>query len=92
MTPSFGITLFADVGDVSRDRRFRFNHIQLSLGGGLRYSTIIGVLRLDVAGQIPGAQVVGGQDLRDPDVDREMDFFGLFSFPGAIHFSIGEAF
>ena len=63
-----------------------------SIGGGIRYATLIGVLRLDIAGRIPGVQVVAGEDQRFPGIDQNEVNLGYARFPGAIHFSIGEPF
>lgn len=88
---SFGIATFVDVGDVdggteTREARFRFDHPHTTLGGGLRYDTIVGPLRLDVGVLVPKLQ--GGQDAAQ-EVDREDP---LFKFNGAVHLTIGEAF
>lgn len=98
---SFGIAIFGDAGDVdggcdqevdpyctNRDAkpRFRFDRPHTTLGGGLRYKTIVGPIRLDVGWLVPGLQGrtkgAGDVDYRDP----------LFRFQGAVHLTIGEAF
>ncbi len=57
ITTDFGVVLFADAGDVDRDRLsdpndgpgvFRFDRPQFAFGFGIRYRTIVGPLRLDV--------------------------------------------
>ncbi len=88
VTADFGLALFLDGGDVSRGTSFRFDHLQLSAGGGIRYQTLIGPLRLDVGYRIPGAQVLGGED---PPPRFLLDL-GFFRFAGALHITIGEAF
>src|SRR4029453_13887759 len=50
---SFVVAGFADFGDVSRGAAFRFNHLDTTLGYGLRYYTVIGAIRLDVGYRIP---------------------------------------
>jgi hypothetical protein len=65
---------------------FRFDHLHLSCGGGGRYDTPAGPIRLDVGYRIPGMQVLGGltPDEREPD--------RLFGIPIAVHIGIGEAY
>jgi outer membrane protein assembly factor BamA len=98
ITENFRFTLFADVGDVHAGRaqtdpeggeaaRFRFDHPHLALGLGFRYVTPIGPLRVDFGWAVEGAQVVGENPRPKTIVD-----FGFFDFPGAVHFTIGEAF
>lgn len=100
------LAAFADMGDSSRAQRFRWNYIQLAVGGGLRYYTIIGPIRLDAGFRVPGAQIVGGGPddrfltyCRDPDTMMDIDcvsgaYHGrIFGGPGgAIHITIGDAF
>ncbi len=88
VTTDFGIAIFLDAGDVSRGTSFRFDRPQLSAGGGIRYQTLIGPLRLDVGYRIPGAQVIGGED---PPPRFLLDL-GWVRFAGALHITIGEAF
>jgi outer membrane protein insertion porin family/translocation and assembly module TamA len=79
---------FCDSSDVSpRETNFRFNHLHLSCGGGARYDTPVGPIRLDVGVRIPGLQVVGGLTSEE----REPDTFA-FGIPIAISLGIGEAF
>ncbi|QQR89641.1 MAG: hypothetical protein IPJ88_15815 [Myxococcales bacterium] len=85
--------MFADAGDVSQSKQFRFDHPQTTLGLGFRYHTIIGPIRFDAGWRVPGAQVIG-KDERDPEragkpSDASLLFFG---FPGALHLTIGESF
>ncbi|MBK7772999.1 MAG: BamA/TamA family outer membrane protein [Sandaracinaceae bacterium] len=99
------LATFADMGDASREERFRFNYLQLSVGGGVRYYTIVGPIRVDVGFRVPGAQVLGGGDQRElgyctePDTLVVVDCAGsshrgrLFGGPGgAIHITLGDAF
>ncbi len=91
---SLELAVFADAGDVSRDPRLRFDHPQLSVGGGVRYYTIVGPIRLDVAWRVPGAQVFGTdeRDAREPDDDSLIGVFRYEGRPGALHLTIGGAF
>jgi len=88
---SFGIATFVDVGDVdggspTEKARFRFDRPNTTLGGGLRYKTIVGPIRLDVGWLVPGLQ---GVRTGQGDVNRQDP---LFKFNGAVHLTIGEAF
>jgi outer membrane translocation and assembly module TamA len=87
LAESFGIVLFADVGDVNAKPNFRFDHLNTAVGAGLRYRTIIGPIRFDVAGRPEGAQMLDGS----PPSDATMDL-GFVQFRGAVHLTIGEAF
>jgi outer membrane protein assembly factor BamA len=95
LTPDFGAVLFVDVGDVSVEKRFRWNVPQTSFGFGLRYRTVIGPIRLDFGFAPKGLQVVGESDPR-----RRSRLEPVGPFPesyflgsrGAIHFTIGEAY
>jgi outer membrane protein assembly factor BamA len=95
LTPDFGAVVFVDVGDVSVEKRFRWNVLQTSIGIGLRYRTVIGPIRLDLGFAPKSLQVVGGADPRQrgtlyPDGPYpESTFLGS---RGAIHFTIGEAY
>ncbi len=89
ITQDFGVVLFTDMGDVSRGTRFRFNHIHLAVGFGLRYQTIVGPIRFDIGFLAKRAQVVGGGTSLAPVNNVNL---GFVSFPGAVHLTIGEAF
>jgi outer membrane protein assembly factor BamA len=81
------VAAFCDSSDVSpRVNDFRFDHLHLSCGGGGRYDTPAGPIRLDVGYRIPGMQVLGGltPDEREPE--------RLFGIPIAVHIGIGEAY
>lgn len=82
---SVGIVGFWDMGDVSREPRFRFDRPQAATGFGLRFFTLVGAIRLDFAWRVKGLQVLSGEDDRifDPPGDRQ-DF--------VFHLTIGEAF
>ena len=82
------VATFCDASDVSpRSTDIRFKHLHLSCGGGARYDTPVGPVRLDVGYRIPGLQVIGGLT---PD-ERKPDTFA-FDVPIAIHLGIGEAY
>lgn len=86
-----GMALFWDMGDVSREERFRFDHPQAATGFGFRYYTIVGAIRLDFAWKVPGLQVLAAEDRRIDDVDAMGDprgRGGRFVF----HLTIGEPF
>ena len=81
------VAAFCDSSDVSpRVNDFRFDHLHLSCGGGGRYDTPAGPIRLDVGYRIPGMQVLGKltPDEREPE--------RLFGIPIAVHIGIGEAY
>ena len=88
------LAVFADAGDVSRNPRLRFDHPQLSVGGGVRYYTIVGPLRLDLAWRVAGAQVFGadGRSAREPEDDSNIAVFRYEGRPGALHLTIGGSF
>ena len=65
----------------------RLTHLHLSCGGGGRYDTPVGPIRLDIGYRIPGLQVLGGLT-RD---EREPKTFP-FGIPIAVHIGIGEAY
>lgn len=89
LTASFGTVFFADMGDVSREKRFRWNYPQTTLGFGLRYHTLVGPLRLDVGFAPPSLQVFGDDERIRTNIGQAT-ILGLW--PGTIHFTIGEAF
>ena len=77
---SFGAAVFVDAGDVWNDpSELRVSGLRTSVGPGLRYSSPIGVLRLDLGYQLTPVDglVVNGE----PESRR-----------WRIHLSIGEAF
>ncbi len=89
VTQAFGTVVFMDFGDVNRGTAWRFRNIHAAAGFGFRYQTPIGPVRLDFGFLIPGWQVIGGE--------APPNAFNIFQFirggvPGAIHFTIGEAF
>ncbi|RLB48165.1 MAG: hypothetical protein DRJ42_23835 [Deltaproteobacteria bacterium] len=87
-----GTVFFADAGDVSRETHFRFDHPQVSVGAGIRIFTPIGSIRWDVAGRIPGLQVLADVDQRAPGAQTTNACIFGACWPGATHISIGESF
>lgn len=77
--------VFCDSGDVSPfELDIRLDRPHLSCGGGARYDTPVGPIRLDVGYRIPGLQYPSGVKEQIPPT--------LFGAPIAIAFGIGEAF
>ena len=82
------VATFCDASDVSpHTGDLRFSHLHLSCGGGGRYDTPAGPIRLDVGYRIPGLQVLGGLT---PDEREPSTFLG--GIPIAVHIGIGEAY
>jgi outer membrane protein insertion porin family/translocation and assembly module TamA len=88
VTGPLSVATFCDASDVSpREGNIRLSHLHLSCGGGGRYDTPVGPIRLDLGYRIPGMQVLGGLT-RD---EREPQTFPL-GIPIAVHIGIGEAY
>lgn len=85
--PLTGAT-FVDASDVTRQTTsFTHLHPHVSAGGGLRYDTPVGPLRLDVGYRIPGLQNIGS------DLSRQQERPGtVFGAPIAISIAVGQAF
>ena len=89
VTQNFSQVVFMDFGDVNREPEYRFNYIRAAAGFGFRYQTPIGPVRLDFGFLIPKWQIVG---------ESPQPFaFNIFrrirgGLPGAVSFTIGEAF
>jgi len=81
---SLEIGLFADMGDVNRLPKLRFDYLHLALGAGVRLQTLVGPIRFDFGYRVPGMQVLGEDHptVRDSDVWDRME----------VHLTIGEAF
>lgn len=79
---------FVDVGDVNDQEAFRFDHLNTSVGFGLRYFTLIGPLRLDAGFRIPDWQRIGPGDA----VSAGASTFPFTDIPGALHLTIGDSF
>jgi outer membrane protein assembly factor BamA len=103
LTLGVGTVLFADMADVHGGRsgndplgaekpRWRLDHPHLSVGMGLRWQTVLGPVRADLAWQVPEAQVIGQPDSVEgrPQGNCRSRAFG--SFCGAFHLTIQEAF
>jgi outer membrane protein assembly factor BamA len=88
LAESFSIVGFWDVGDVYAGRKIRFGHLNSAIGGGMRYRTIVGPIRLDVGYRPKKLQRVKSDEPGESDA---IDL-GFRSFRGAIHLTIGEAF
>jgi outer membrane translocation and assembly module TamA len=88
LNKNFSLAFFGDMGDVHAGKGFRFSHLNTTLGGGMRYRTVIGPIRLD-AGYRPDAlqRTHGG-----PPTDAFQTDLGFAKFNGAIHLTIGESF
>ena len=85
---AFGLVGFFDLGDVNENPAFRFDHLNSSAGAGLRYHTLVGVLRLDVGFRIPSLQRASGA----PGIEEDANTLPWSQTPGAAHFTIGESF
>lgn len=82
------VATFCDASDVSpQTNDFRFDHPHLSCGGGGRYDTPVGPIRVDVGYRLPGLQVIGGLT---PDEQAPSTF--VAGIPIAVHVGIGEAY
>ena len=79
---------FVDVGDVNDEEAFRFDHLNTSVGFGLRYFTLIGPLRLDAGFRISDWQRLGPGDA----VEEGASTFLFTDIPGALHLTIGDSF
>ena len=83
---ALSLVSFCDSGDVSPFRvHYRFDRPHLSCGGGGRYDTPVGPIRLDVGARIPGMQYFDGGAFEGKPAE-------LFGLPIAIAIAIGEAF
>jgi outer membrane protein assembly factor BamA len=84
----FSLAFFGDVGDVHQGSSYRFDHLNTSLGFGLRYLTLVGPIRFDIGFRLPGLQRADGSD----GIEEDADELPLIDYPGALHLTIGEAF
>jgi outer membrane protein assembly factor BamA len=88
VTGPLSAAIFCDASDVSpRTMNVRLTHLHLACGGGGRYDTPVGPVRLDVGYRIPGMQVLGGLT-RD---EKRPETFA-FGIPIAVSLGIGEAY
>lgn len=83
---NFVIAGFADLGDVNDAPYFRFDHLNFTVGWGLRFYTILGAIRLDTGLRVLSLQRADGSNGVADDDSR------LFGAPGALHLTIGDAF
>ncbi len=84
----FSLAFFGDVGDVHQGSSYRFDHLNTSVGFGLRYLTLVGPIRFDIGFRLPALQRVDGSDGIEDDANE----LPLIDHPGALHLTIGEAF
>jgi translocation and assembly module TamA len=77
-----GMVVFTDAGDVVGQGNIDFAALNWAVGGGLRYKTVLGTLRFDVAGRLNRLSVVEPDGRPNPDPGQ----------PVAFHLSLGEAF
>ena len=82
----FVVAGFLDAGDVNDQKSFRFSHLNTTAGWGVRFYTLVGVIRLDFGLRIPKLQRSNGTD------GIESGASNLFGAPGAVHLTIGDAF
>jgi len=88
ITGPLSVATFCDASDVSpQTTDIRLSHLHLSCGGGGRYDTPVGPIRLDIGYRIPGLQVIGGLT---PDEKEPQTF--AFGIPIAVSIGIGEAY
>jgi len=85
---SLSVASFVDMGDVHAGKGYRFDHLNTAVGGGLRYRTIIGPVRLDVGYRPKGLQRASGA----PSDSVARTDLGFAKFAGAIHLTLGENF
>ena len=95
----FGVATFCDAGDVSstpfpQKDAFRFTHLHLSCGVGMRYDTPVGPIRLDIGYRVQPLQVLGyANETAAQAADKTETVQPLFlNQPLALSFGIGEAF
>lgn len=85
---SLSAVAFVDMGDVNADDKFRFDHLNTSVGIGFRYFTVIGPLRLDAGFRIVDLQRIGAND----EIEEGASTFPFTDAPGALHLTIGDSF
>lgn len=82
----FSSVLFLDAGDVTEAGMMDLGNLHYAAGLGLRYDTLIGPVRVDVAYRLNRTAAVGPEGLGNPD--PASSFAGKIAF----HLSLGEAF
>jgi outer membrane protein insertion porin family/translocation and assembly module TamA len=86
---SFGGVLFADASDVSPNRvDVRLTAPHLSTGVGIRYTTPIGPIRVDLGFRVPGAQWFGEKPAGEGPPPQPL----VWNIPAALSLGIGEAY
>jgi outer membrane protein insertion porin family/translocation and assembly module TamA len=86
------IATFVDASDVSPYQfDIRLNYPHMSVGGGLRYDTPVGPLRVDIGYRLDGVFDHPKDAVLDPDVNSA-SFGDILTLPIAISAGIGEAF
>jgi len=79
-----------EVTQQKHEQGFRWTHLNTTVGGGLRYKTVIGPIRLDV-GYRPKA--LAGDEKKNEKLQQYDRSERQFSkFRGAVHITIGESF
>lgn len=90
VTGPLSVATFCDASDVSpHTADIRLTHLHLSCGGGGRYDTPVGPIRLDIGYRIPGMQVLGQRGVSREEREPKTFPFGI---PIAVHIGIGEAY
>jgi outer membrane protein insertion porin family/translocation and assembly module TamA len=85
------MAVFTDSADVApKLATIRLSRPHLSSGLGVRYDTPVGPIRLDIGYRLPGVQIIGQQDSKEPPEPVPDKIFGVL--PIALAFGIGEAF
>ena len=94
-----GGATFLDFGDVRFKAADALNvaNLQYTVGAGIRYKTIFGPLRFDVAGRLPGPAGQPGVEILNLQSSGARSVLVntgtiLKDFPVSFHLSIGEAF
>jgi len=91
----FSLANFCDMGDVSPNQTdIRLTHMHLSCGGGARYDTPVGPIRLDVGYRIQPLQVLGFKNETQAAMANPVNGTPptIFGAPIALSIGIGEAF
>ena len=83
-----GFVTFLDIGNIwETASKFKFNEVALSLGGGIRYYTLVGAVRVDLGFKLydPKPGPVGGAKwIWQPGAN--------FSDKYSIHIALGNSF
>jgi outer membrane protein insertion porin family/translocation and assembly module TamA len=90
-----GAAVFCDAGDVAAEElTLRWTFLHMSCGGGLRYDTPVGPIRLDVGYRIPFLQVLGYSNESDAQKNNpgEGQQPRIFGQPLGLSFGVLESF